>query len=300
MPSVRRRKFPLREVLFVAALLGAALAVGWFSGRTMVLHEVMAPFLALIERVTGATHQTIDRVKDLRSLEADKARLEARVVELEALLQARTEQGLENARLHDLLKLRLPTGVAPVVARVVGRNPDNWHQRLVLDLGQLQGVQLNSVVLTRQGLVGRIVTVSSSTAMVALVTDPSSAVSVINTRNRYAGIMQGQGDAWPALRYLERPEKWRIGDVLITSGYGGAFPKGLPVGRIVQLQAEKNAPGTTVQAMLFPELRVITAVDLGKLEEVLVMPPGLSAMPEPPRPTPSPTPKPSPTSSAAP
>lgn len=274
----------------MAALFGAALAVGWLSGRTMVLHELIAPFLGAVERVTGATNETIVRVKDLRTLEQDKRQLEKRVKHLEALVNARSEQALENARLHQLLKLNLPTGIEPLVARVVGRNPDNWHQRLVLDQGEARGIQINSVVVTRQGLVGRVVTVATSTAMVALISDPAAAVSVLNTRNRFAGIMQGQGDRWPALRFLESPEKWRIGDHLITSGLGGGFPKGLPVGRIVQLKSEKNAPTTSVQALLFPELRVVPDVELSALEEVLVLPPGLNAMPAPPTPTPRPAP----------
>jgi rod shape-determining protein MreC len=290
MRASKRRKFPTQEVLFVAALFGAALAVGWLSGRTMVLHELIAPFLGAVERVTGATNETIVRVKDLRTLEQDKRQLEKRVKQLEALVNARSEQALENARLHQLLKLNLPTGIEPLVARVVGRNPDNWHQRLVLDQGEARGIQINSVVVTRQGLVGRVVTVATSTAMVALISDPAAAVSVLNTRNRFAGIMQGQGDRWPVLRFLESPEKWRIGDHLITSGLGGGFPKGLPVGRIVQLKNEKNAPTTSVQALLFPELRVVPDVELSALEEVLVLPPGLNAMPAPPTPTPRPAP----------
>jgi rod shape-determining protein MreC len=220
--------------------------------------------------------------------------LEKRVEELESLVNTRYEQSLEKARLHQLLKLNLPTGVEPLVARVVGRNPDNWHQRLVLDQGDTRGIRLNSVVVTRQGLVGRVVTVASYTAMVALISDPATAVSVLNTRTRLAGIMQGQGDRWPALRFLEQPEKWRIGDALITSGLGGGYPKGLPVGRIVQLKNEKNAPATAMQALLFPELRVVTGVDLSALEEVLVLPPGLAAMPAPPTPSPRPSPAASP------
>ena len=294
MRSSRRRKFPTQEALFVAALFGAALAVSWVSGRTMVLHELLSPFLGAVERVTGATNQTIGRVIDLRTLEQDKQRLEKRVEELESLVNTRYEQSLENARLHQLLKLNLPTGVEPLVARVVGRNPDNWHQRLVLDQGDTRGIRLNSVVVTRQGLVGRVVTVASYTAMVALISDPATAVSVLNTRTRLAGIMQGQGDRWPALRFLEQPEKWRIGDALITSGLGGGYPKGLPVGRIVQLKNEKNAPATAMQALLFPELRVVTGVDLSALEEVLVLPPGLAAMPAPPTPSPRPSPAASP------
>jgi cell shape-determining protein MreC len=87
------------------------------------------------------------------------------------------------------------------------------------------------------------------------------------------------------LRYMEQPEKWRVGDHLITSGLGGVYPKGLPVGRIVKLKSDADT--------LLPELRVEPTVALDHLEEVIVLPPRLTAMPTPaPKPTPKPTPTP--------
>lgn len=289
-----QRRLPFREVLFLAALIGAAVAVSWASGRTMVLNEIFAPVLGAVEHVTGAWNRSVDRVKALQTLETDNQVLKQRVDELESQLSAYGEQAAENARLHDLLKMPMPEGVEPILARVIGRNPDNWHQRLVLDVGGARGVMLNGVAVTRRGLIGRVVAVSPNTANVALVTDPGSSVSVLNTRTRSTGVMQGQGDAWPALRYMEQPEKWKMGDRLITSGLGGSVPKGLPVGKIVRLKNEKGTPGAPVQALLFPELRVASAVDLDKLEEILVLPPGLTAMPTPPPPPPKPKPSPTP------
>lgn len=288
-----QRRLPIREILFLAALVGAAVAVSWASGRTMVLNEIFAPVLGAVEHMTGAWNRSVDRVKALQTLEADNQALKRRVDELESQMSAYGEQYAENARLHDLLQLKLPTGVEPIVARVIGRNPDNWHQRLVLDVGSERGVKLNGVAVMRGGLIGKVVAVSPNTSNVALVTDPGSAVSVINTRTRSAGVMQGQGDAWPALRYMEQPEKWKMGDRLITSGFGGTFPKGLPVGKIVRLKTESGAPGAPVQALLFPELRVASAVELDKLEEIMLLPPGLTSVPTPPPPKPRPTSKPS-------
>jgi rod shape-determining protein MreC len=285
-----QRRFPAREALFIAALLGASATVSYASGRTTVLHELFAPVLGGIERVTGAWNGGVGRLQALRTLEQDNAQLKRRVEALELQLVARDEQALESARLHELLQLQTPKGVEPLIARVIGRNPDNWHQRLMLDTGEARGVKLNSVAVTGKGLVGKVVSVSTHTAMVALATDPGSSVSIVNGRTRSAGIMQGQGDAWPALRYMEQPEKWRMGDRLVTSGFGGTFPKGLVVGKIVRLKNEKGQTGSSVQALLFPELRVATAVELDKLEEVWVLPAGLTAMPTPPPPSPRPKP----------
>lgn len=288
MKRTAPRRFPLKELLFIAALVGAAITISWASGRTLVLAELFAPVVGGVQSVTTAATDSVERVQTLHRLEVENAELKKKVDTLESLLVKRDEQASENERLHRLLKLSLPKEAEPrTVARVIGRNPDNWHQRILLDKGEASGATLKGVILNQRGLIGHVVTTSPHTSLVALLTDPASAVPVINTRTRSAGVVVGQGDAWPVLRYMEQPEKWKVGDRLITSGLGSIYPKGLLVGKIVRLKSSENT--------FFPELRVETAVELERLEEVLLMPPGLAAMPTPtPKPTPKPTPTPSP------
>lgn len=285
-----QRRFPVKELLFIAALVGAAVGISWASGRTLVLAELFAPVVGGVQTVTNTATQSVERVQRLHRLEVENAELKRRVDTLEAQIVKRDEQASENERLHTLLKLPMPAEAEPkTVARVIGRNPDNWHQRILLEKGSSADVALKSVVLNQKGLIGHVVTTSPHTSLVALLTDPASAVPVINMRTRSAGVVVGQGDGWPVLRYMEQPEKWKVGDRLITSGLGTIYPKGLLVGKIVRLKSSENT--------FFPELRVETAVPLERLEEVLLMPPGLAAMPTPtPKPTPQPTPsaKPSP------
>ncbi|HEY9723409.1 MAG TPA: rod shape-determining protein MreC [Oscillatoriaceae cyanobacterium] len=260
-------------------LIAVALLISWASGRTLVLAELLRPALELVSAGTSGVNHTVHKVTEVHDLEKRNAELEAQVSALEILVRQRDEQGLENVRLRQLLKMRLPPAAVPEqVARVIGRSPDNWHQRLLLDRGREQGLQLNAVVANDKGAIGRVVSLSSGTGLVSLMTDPQSAIAVLDTRTRSAGVVQGQGDAWPVLRYMEQPEKWKVGDLLITSGLGGIYPKGLPVGHIVQLKTASDS--------FFPELRVQPAVDLGRLEEVVVLPPGISEMPVP---TPKPT-----------
>lgn len=278
----------------MVALFGAALGVSWASGRTTVLQELFAPVLGGVAHVTDGFDAMMARLRHFQTLEVDNAALRAEVTQLETALAARDEQARENERLHALLKLKVPAGVTPTAGRVIGRSPDNWHHRLMLDVGSEGGVQIDGVAVTDQGLVGRVVAVSGHTAAVALSTDPTGSVSIINLRTRSAGVMQGQGDAWPILRYMEQPEKWKVGDRLVTSGFGGTFPKGLAVGRVVKLKDERSAMNSSLQPAIFPELRVATYVDLPRLEALMVLPPGLKAMPVPPAPSPKPSPSASP------
>ena len=284
------RFFFLREILFLVAILGVALVISYASGRTLVFTQPLAYVLSPLQSAANAWSGTVDRVRALGALEEENAALKARVTELEGQLLAREEQAAENARLHQLLRLPVPEEAKPVtVARVIGRSPDNWHQRLVLDKGAAAGVVRDGVIANQKGLIGKVIATGPKVALVSLLSDPSTSVGVLNTRTRSLGVVQGQGDRWPMLRYMEQPEKWKVGDRLVTSGLGGVFPKGLPVGEIVKLKSDAET--------YFPELRVQTTVELNKLEEVIVLPPRLVAMPTP---TPKPTPKPTASPSAKP
>lgn len=275
------RRFPIAEVAFLVVLVGGAGVISWLSGRTLVLTEFFAPMQSGVQAVTNAWSGGVERVQNLKTLEQENARLKREITELEHTLDVRDEEGRENERLRDLLKLQVPPAAQPLmVARVVGRNPDNWYQRVILDKGADQGVRQDACVTDSRGLVGKVITVSPHTSLVTLITDPTFAVSVLDTRTRSAGVVMGQGDQWPSLRYLDQPEKWKVGDRLITSGLGGSFPKGLAIGKIVKIKSASD--------MFFPELRVQPNVALDKLEEVIVLPPGLAEMPAPsPRPAPS-------------
>lgn len=282
----KSRFFLLREFAFLLVIIGIAVLISYASGRTMVLTQPLSILLAPLQGVSNAWNGSISRVQGLGDLERENGELKARITELEGQLLSRAEQAAENDRLHDLLKLAVPEEAKPItVSRVIGRNPDNWHQRLVLDKGTTSGVVADAVVADRKGLIGKVTATGPNVALVALLTDPVTAVGVLNTRTRSSGVVQGQGDRWPLLRYMEQPEKWRVGDHLVTSGLGGVYPKGLPVGRIVKLKSD--------QETYFPELRVETTVGLDRLEEVLLLPPRLTAMPTP-KPVATPTPKPSP------
>jgi rod shape-determining protein MreC len=280
------RPFLLKEFLFLAVIIGVAVVISYASGRTMVLTQPLSILLSPLQSVTNTWTGGVEKVQSLRDLEVENAKLKAHITELEAQLLARDEQASENNRLHDLLKLPLPEEAKPItVGRVIARNPDNWHQRLVLDKGTTSGIVTDSVIAEKKGLIGKVMATGPNVALVSLLTDPSTSVGVLNTRTRSSGVVQGQGDSWPMLRYMEQPEKWRVGDHLITSGLGGVYPKGLPVGRIVKLKSDADT--------LLPELRVEPTVALDHLEEVIVLPPRLTAMPTPaPKPTPQPTPTP--------
>lgn len=152
-------------------------------------------------------------------------------------------------------------------ARVIGRDPANWWQSVHLDVGSRQGVTTNLAVLTPDGLVGRVAEVSSWTCRVLLVGDPNCPVSAALAESGDTGIVKGAsgGDIQGALvdlSFLPRSAAVKPGQRVVTSGQGGVFPRGIPVGDVVD--ARPAGVGVYVEA------RVRLSVNLGALDLVWV------------------------------
>ncbi len=166
-------------------------------------------------------------------------------------------------RLRDLLKFKDAVSQPAVAAQVVGLDPTGWFQSVVINKGTKSGINLDMPVVNASGVVGRIVSVSPHYAKVLLIIDQNSAVDCLVQRSRDRGMVKGQSAQVCRLDYMVKSGDLEEGDVVITSGLGRVFPKGLPVGTITDV---KEGDGT-----LFKEIEVTPAVDFSKLEEVLVI-----------------------------
>jgi rod shape-determining protein MreC len=124
-------------------------------------------------------------------------------------------------------------------------------------------VRRNQPVLAPDGLVGRVVEVTPTSARVQLLTDPVNAVGGLIQRTRVTGIVSGNLGAGTRIRYLPLMADVVVGDEVVTSGMGGVFPKGIPIGRITAVDRRSGA--------LFQEATLQPSVDLSRLEEVLIL-----------------------------
>ena len=149
------------------------------------------------------------------------------------------------------------------IAHIYARGPSSWSKTLLINKGEADGVAKDMAVATSEGVVGRVIEVSSGTAKVLLIIDPNSAADVIVQRSRAQGIMEGKIDEICVLKYVQKNEDVQTGDTVVTSGLGGVFPKGLVVGKVSQV--DRKRPG------IFQYIEVTPSVDLSKLEEVLVL-----------------------------
>ena len=239
------------------------------SGRLkLALSTVFIPLFGL----TGSTQSFVDRASysllTRRTLisEIERVRQENEALKLEAA-QSR-ETLAENVRLRTALNWQPRSPWKVRAARVVGREPTTWWRSVIIDYGSREGARVNQVVLTGDGLVGKIRSVQLSTSQVALVGDPECGVSAVVQETRDSGIIQearssSLGDGMVTMRTLQNSPGVMSGHTVITAGDGGVFPKGIRVGQIVDTR--------TIDGGLFTEIRVRLGAKLNRLEEVWVM-----------------------------
>lgn len=154
-----------------------------------------------------------------------------------------------------------------VTARVIARDPGNWTKSITINCGSSDGIQKDMTVVTARGLVGNVSSVTGSTAVVQLILDPRSAVGALVQRpeSRVAGIVEGNVSRADLAKMVNIPRDADIqpGDVIITSGFGGIYPKGLLIGEVKSVTNEEGG--------LLKYAEIQTAVDFNKLEEVFVI-----------------------------
>jgi rod shape-determining protein MreC len=172
-----------------------------------------------------------------------------------------TEQ--ENARLKKLLNFEEKFHFKSVLARVIAKDVSTEFRSIRLNRGESSGIRQNMAVVTDEGIVGRVWRTTPNTADVVTILDLISAVDAIVERSRARGIVEGLTDDTCQLKYALRTDDIQPGDVLISSGLGGIFPKGMTVGTVSKVN--RKSYGIT------QEVEVRPSVEFSKLEEVMVI-----------------------------
>ena len=261
-------------ILALAAVILMALQV---TGRLATLQSALTQFTSPAQLgATGATNVVVDWVNFF----AELGRLRVRNAELEELNQTLVSENFrlseverENQALRELLDFAvtqpsLEMRGAQIVARVLGQDSINFQNFILLDLGSEQGIEEGMPVVTNLGLVGRITEVNPTTSKVLLITDPNSGVNAILSNSRVNGVIKGVPGGTLIMDYIPQDVVISVGEDILTSGLtseigGGRFPKGIPIGQVVQIiQSDEEV---SQQAIVIP------AVDFAKLDLVLVI-----------------------------
>jgi rod shape-determining protein MreC len=235
---IERITFPLFVLLSaVMIVLGKADQVSIESLRNSVM-DAAAPALEMLSRPSTLLDTAVSRARDFVTVYQENARLAEENERLLGWQQAALRLAAENAQLRDLLRVAPEPATSFVTARVIANSGGAYVRSVMVNAGRENGVVRGEAAVTGEGLIGRVSEVGSRAARILLITDLNSRVPVIIEGSRQRAVLAGDNSEHPSLRYLEAGAAIRIGDRIVTSGQGGVFPPGLPVGVVATFDGE--------------------------------------------------------------
>jgi len=170
---------------------------------------------------------------------------------------------LSNSRLRNLLNFKKTITDRVLSAEVIGKDPSPWFKTVLIDKGENDGVETGMAVVVPKGIAGQVTDVSANYSKVLLIIDHNSAVDALVQNDRARGIIQGDAAGQCLFKYVLRKHDIKIGDIVVSSGLDGVFPKGLAVGYVSAVFKPKSG--------IFQDVTVSPYVDFEKLEEVLIV-----------------------------
>jgi rod shape-determining protein MreC len=228
-----------------------------------LLMEICSPVQKAATLIIKTVQGTFQQYVFLVNLEKENRMLKQKIAGLQEENRQMKEMKLANERLRHLLQFREKHSPSMIGAEVIGQDPSSWFRAVTIDKGERDGVEKGMAVISPTGVIGQILKTAPHYATVLLLTDYNSAIDSIVQRTRAKAIVEGKGENRCQLKYLRRAEEVAVGDVVVTSGLSGNFPKGLMVGEIKKV--DKKGYGVFQYAELMP------SVDLTQLEEVFVI-----------------------------
>jgi rod shape-determining protein MreC len=263
---VRYRKYVLLvSVALVSLVLLTLESRGQGSASLSdLISRVTTPFQTGLTKLHQSGSAVWTTYLDWKQFRGENRALRAEVERLRiASLQVRDTQE-ENLRLRRLLGLRDRLPLSTLAGEVIAKEWSGWIRSLIVNRGRRDGIARMTPVIVPEGLVGRVAEVRSGAVVVQLINDPSSSVGAVVQQTRTVGVVEGEPGGGMRFKFLARESGGlRVGDLIVTSGLGGMFPKGLPVGRITALEDHGLA--------LFHYARISPMTDLARVEEVLLL-----------------------------
>lgn len=265
-----RRTIILWVAVFIVGLLAFTTVKGKYDLKISenVVNTILSPFQSAITSISNVTKkigviswEMVTVYEQNKMLRSEVEQLRQRDVNVNEIMA-------ENTRLTNILNYKNAVKqFDTAVAKIISYDSSNLTNSITINLGAKDGMQKNMPIITPQGLVGTIVAVYEHSAKVQLILDPRSAVGAIIQRpeSRVIGIMQGSVGVQTLAKMVNIPRDADVvvGDNVLTSGYGGLYPKGIVIGEVVEVTNEAGG--------LLKYATVKTAVDFYRIEEVLVI-----------------------------
>jgi len=236
------------------------------SQKKSVVGELIAPAQGSLYNMTSRIGAFFGRLFSSSDLAKENLALKEQVETLQGQLQKYDELMAENERLKEMMGVKETyPDYDMITAQVIGNTPGGWFREFTINAGTLDGVQEGMVVVTANGLLGRVLYASGNHARVMSLIDDKSGVSVLIERTRDTGVVKTNntvGAGTLEVLYLPVDADVVPGDKVVTSGLGGIYPKGLVVGTVYQVSG-----GVSTDKKVY----VSSSVDFKHVEEVVVL-----------------------------
>ncbi len=279
----------LRPLILPLMILGAIVIIGldmagFLSPIDDLIHTAIKPPAILFSETRRMVGSGVATLREIGDLKQRNLELEARVNQLTVENLRLAEVETENAQLRALLDFAQTNPSydirgGQIIARVIGDGASLFTHPIQIDLGEIHGIRQGMPVVTDRGLVGRIAHVYPRSSDILLITDPRSNVNVMTQASRAQGVLRGRVGQPPIMELISPDIAISEGEIIITSGLGGHFPKGLVVGQVTEVIHNDN--------LMFQSAVIQPTVDFDRMELVLVI---TNFPPEEPEASPTPTP----------
>lgn len=224
-----------------------------------IFYPVIKPLSAISDSINHLTSNYINLV----DVKQDNAKLSAIVKEQNNKLIAAEENLLQNERLKKLLQMKKGIKENSIAATVIGDDTTAWFHTIVIDRGLNDSISEAMPVISAEGVVGQVVKLGSNSSRVMLLTDHASGIAATIQRSRARGVVKGRGKQGCVLEFVGREEDIKVGDVVITSGIGGVFPKGIPIGEVKMVKRGEYG--------VFQNIEIKPFANISHLEELLII-----------------------------
>ena len=271
----RSNRFSLFRVVLLAGLLltlsliflVATLGSQKFGSLHRLVIEAVGPVQKLVAAggasIGNFKSEYLDILQDVLKVREENKRLLKQLQETESTLNRSREALATNASLRRLLEFKNSLNRPMIAATVIGKDPSVWFRSVIIDQGSSKGLAKGSPVVNADGVVGQVFTTSPNYAKVLLAIAPSSAIDVMLQKSRIRGMLKGTGELVYKLEYILKTIDVEEGEQVVTAGYGGVFPTGLPVGVVSKVIKKPRG--------MFHEIEVTPSVDYQTLEHLLVI-----------------------------
>ena len=262
----RKNYFALGAVVLVTLAI-LSLPPRATSRLKLAVGSLFLPLFGLANTAQQLPVTAADAILSRRELIQQNESLRRENQQLKFLQMQTSATMRENNQLRSAIGWQKQTPWKLKLANVVLRDPANWWRTAQIDLGSRDGLRENLPVLTNDGLIGRVSSVGLTRSQIILIGDPNCRVSArVENPTHDIGVLGAGGpldDSLVGLSYLSSGANLKSGQLVVTSGEGGIFPAGIPIGQIVDAQQ--------VEFGLYTEARVKLNANLGALEEVWVL-----------------------------